>query len=158
MVIVPTRATPGEVINPCVKSSQFLSNILSVIEANPAWEGIRVNEKGYITEGTISKIFAKIGDALVTSPSYMGLLKGITRQIVIELVVAMGITVQERPITKTELITADEVFLTFTSAGVLPVVRIGGWKIGEGIPGRLTKRVIERYSACINTKNSSLRS
>jgi branched-chain amino acid aminotransferase len=78
---------------------------------------------------------------LLTPPPDAGILEGITRNAVMELAVAAGIDCREATLTRHDLYTADECFLTGTAAEVIPVVEIDGRKIGAGTPGPITNRL-----------------
>ncbi|NLK00578.1 MAG: branched-chain amino acid aminotransferase, partial [Clostridia bacterium] len=78
-------------------------------------------------------------------PAHLGLLKGITRDTVMELAEERGVVVKEEVFTRYEVYTADECFLTGTAAEVIPVVKVDGRRIGGGEPGALTKKLIDDY-------------
>jgi branched-chain amino acid aminotransferase len=142
IITVPTRRYPVESINPLIKSSNFGANILAKIEGIRHFEAIMLNENGYLTEGTISNIFICKKRVLITPPPYLGLLNGITRNFVIELAKAEGIEVKEEIISRFELYSSDEAFLTFTSAGIVPITKIDGRIVRNGKPGIITQRLI----------------
>ena len=74
-----------------------------------------------------------------------GILEGITRDAVIEIASATGIVVREIPLTKHDVYVADECFLTGTAAEVIPVVKVDSRQIGTGLPGPITRDLIERF-------------
>ncbi len=139
IITVPTRKHLIESTNPLIKSSNFGSNILAKIESTACFEAIMLNENGYVTEGTISNIFICKKGVLITPPVYLGLLKGITRGVVIEL---SEVEVKEEVISRFDLYSSDEAFLTFTSAGIVPVTKIDGRIIGNGQPGIITQKLL----------------
>ncbi|MEW6608998.1 MAG: aminotransferase class IV [bacterium] len=141
IITVPTRRHFIESTNPLVKSSNFAANIMAKIEVTSHFEAIMFNKNGYVTEGTISNIFVCKKGKLVTPPIYLGLLRGITRDFIIELAQKEQIEVKEETITRFDLYCCDEVFLTFTSAGIVPVIQIDGRIIGNGHPGILTQKL-----------------
>lgn len=147
IVTVPTRRNIPEAINPRIKSLNYLNNILAKIEGKLSGklEALMLTNDGYVCECTGDNIFALRGKDLLTPPVYLGALKGITRDVVIEIGAAMGLKVREEPFTRYELYTADEVFLTGTAAEVVPVVEIDGRKIGSGAPGPSTRDLIARF-------------
>ena len=144
IVTVPTVRNLPEAINPSIKSLNYLNNILAKIEAKNSGcvEALMLNHQGYVAECTGDNVFM-IKDEngapiLLTPPTYLGALKGITRQAIIEISQAKKIAFEERILTRHDFFNADEVFLTGTAAEVIPVVKIDGRKIGSGKPGRVT--------------------
>ena len=84
---------------------------------------------------------------VITPPTYLVALPGITRRVIIEEAKKAGYEVQERPFTRHELYVADECFLTGTAAEAIPVVEVDGRLIGDGKPGPVTKDLIKRFRA-----------
>jgi len=145
IITVPTRRHFLESTNPLVKSSNFEANILARIESSPYFEAIMLNEKGYVTEGTISNIFIGKKGILITPPDYLGLLKGITREWIMELATIEGIEVKVETMSRFDLYSCDEAFLTFTSAGIVPVTEIDKRPVGNGKPGVLTQKLLLHF-------------
>ncbi len=129
--------------DPAAKTGEHLFHVLAVREArgHEAQEALLVDGDGCVTEGASSNVFAVRDGSLETPPLQVGLLAGVTRALVIELARQLGIPLRERPLPLGDLERADEVFLTSTVREVLPVVRIGGCRIGSGAPGPVTARV-----------------
>lgn len=146
IVTVPTRRHLIESTNPLIKSSNFGANILAKIESTAYFEAIMLNENGYVTEGTISNIFICKKDVLITPPAYLGLLKGITRGLVMEL---SEVEVKEEVISRFDLYSCEEAFLTFTSAGIIPVTKIDGRSIGNGQPGVITQKLLSLLNSLV---------
>jgi branched-chain amino acid aminotransferase len=142
------RNHPGSV-DPSIKSGNYLSSVLALREArarNPkAHEAILCSPDGFIAEGATSNVFLVTRGVVRTPALDVGILAGITRSKVLQVVRAAGIPVQESRITPDELRHADETFLTSAARGVLPVVRIDGQNIGDGIPGPLTQKIMALY-------------
>lgn len=144
IVTVPTVRNHPEAVNPAIKSLNYLNNILAKIEAKNAGclEAIMLNHQGYVAECTGDNIFMvkqrKNGPVLMTPPGYVGGLKGITRDSIIQIAEKKKMNFQERILTRHELFNADEVFLTGTAAEVIPVVKIDGRAVGNGTPGKVT--------------------
>ena len=149
MVTVGTRRNNPEALNPGIKSLNYLNNILAKIEAINAGvpECVMLNHEGFVAEATGDNIFAVKGDTLVTPPIWCGILAGITREVVMELGRELGYTVVENVMTRYDLYTADEVFLTGTAAEIIGVGTIDSRAIGRGRPGPVTKRLAERFHA-----------
>ena len=106
-----------------------------------AVEAIYVNSQGQALEGTTSNLFAFFGQTLVTPPSH-GILKGITRQLILSLAQAL-FPVKKQPVQLDQLLTADEVFITGTNKGVVPVIQIDDTVISSGQPGKNTRKLIQ---------------
>lgn len=147
VVTAAIRRSSAEVLNPRVKSLNYLNNILAKIEGTLAgcMEAIMINSEGYVSEATGDNIFIVKNGAVITPPQYAGILEGITRNTVIELAQDAGLPVFERLFTRHDLYTADECFLTGTAAEIIPVVKVDGRKIGSGKPGEITWRLIRAF-------------
>lgn len=130
-----------------IKSMNYLNSILAKLEANAvgADEAIMLDRRGFVAEGTGENVFIVKSGVIYTPSRASGILPGITRARVIKLAQEMGYEVVERDITPAELLTADEVFLTGTAAGIVPVVKISGRTIGDGKPGPITRKLIEKF-------------
>jgi branched-chain amino acid aminotransferase len=143
IVTVPARRDIPEGISPQIKSLNYLNNILAKIEAINAGveEAIMLNQDGFVAECTGDNIFMVKNQALITPPVHVGILKGITRDAVIDLAGKAKIPVKEDIITRYDLYNADECFLTGSAAEIVPVVRIDNRVISIGKPGPLTLRL-----------------
>jgi branched-chain amino acid aminotransferase len=149
IVTVPTTRSLHSALNPAIKSLNYLNNILAKIEANNAGveEAVMLNAEGFVAECTGDNLFIVKNGALSTPPLSAGALYGITRQTVIELAEEAGLAVSEPNLTRYDLFNADECFITGTAAEIVPVVKIDGRVIGNGNPGRITRRLEEDYHA-----------
>jgi len=117
-------------------------------------EAIMLDQAGHISEGTGENIFLVINGKLVTPAIYNNTLMGITRDTAIKLAQnELGIETIERNITRYELYTADECFLTGTAAHITPVAEIDHRKIGNGEIGQITKKLQKIYSDVIRGNN-----
>jgi branched-chain amino acid aminotransferase len=125
---------------------QYLNSILAKIETHKAGyqEAILLNEAGYVADGSGENIFLVRDGVLITPPLYASILEGITRASIITLAGDEGIPVVEREITRGELYTADEVFVTGTAAEVCPINEIDDHPIGVG---PVTRRLQDRFFA-----------
>ena len=130
-----------------VKSMNYLNNILAKLEANAvgADEAIMLDDRGFVSEGTADNVFIVKNGVIYTPPRASGALPGITRARVMRLAEELGYKVVEKDITPAELWTADEVFLTGTAAGIVPVTKIAGRVVGDGKPGPITRKLMERF-------------
>jgi D-alanine transaminase len=135
-----------------IKSVSLLPNVLAKQAAREqgAREAWFVDDKGRVTEGSSSNAWIVTRDGtLVTRHVDQGILKGITRTVVLEVLAAQGLKLEERPFTVDEAYGAREAFLTSASQIVLPVVRIDGRPVGNGAPGLLAtalRRDFHRYA------------
>jgi len=134
-------------LNPEIKSLNYLNNILARLEVvrADAHEGLMLNHLGQVAEATGDNVFIVRGGLLRTPPAHAGILEGITRQVVLELAAEMELSVREEAMTLYEVYTADECFLTGTAAEIAPVAELDGRVIGDGRPGPITKRLMERF-------------
>jgi D-alanine transaminase len=125
-----------------IKATALLGNVLLRQEAEDAGaeEAILIRD-GLVTEGSSTNPFAVQGGEILTPPRSNHLLRGVTRDLVLELARGAGVPCAERQITRDELETADEIWVCSSSREVQPVTRLDGKPVGEGIPGPLFRRV-----------------
>lgn len=144
--VVNRRSSP-DVLNPQIKSLNYLNNILvklSSVQAD-ADEALILNRDGYVTEGSADNIFIVKKGIIKTPPIYLGALEGITRNAIIDIAEEIGLQVEQEPFTLHDVYIADEVFLTGTAAEVIPVVTVDGREIGNGYPGPLTNQLLTEF-------------
>ena len=134
-------------LNPMIKSNNLLNNALAMQDAlrRGGTEAIMRNHRGELTECTQSNLFVVAGGAALTPPLDAGLLPGITREFVFEVGSDAGVPVREQVLHDEELFAADECFLTSTTKEVVPIVQVDDRRIGEGLPGPITKRLLEAF-------------
>jgi branched-chain amino acid aminotransferase len=134
-------------ISPKVKSLNYLNNVLAKWEAIDAGvpEAVMLNHLGYVCECTGDNIFIVKSGELQTPTEDSGILIGITRQVVMAIARAAGISAAEKNLTRHDLYTADECFLTGTGAEIVPVTQIDNRKIGDGKVGKMTKQLIDAF-------------
>lgn len=147
VITASTRKNLNAALSSQIKSLNYLNNILAKMEAIEAGaaEAIMINKDGQVTECTTENIFICCGTTLITPPIYVGILEGITRATVMELAQSMGFAVKEEPFGTHDIYVADECFVTGTGAEILPVVKVDGRVIGDGVPGTMTKQLLEMY-------------
>lgn len=104
-----------------------------------------LNEQGYVAECTGDNVFIVKDGRLLTPPISAGALDGITRRVILELADQLGVSKEEQTLTRYDIFTADECFLTGTAAEVIPVVSLDRRKIGSGKPGVLTRRFLDAF-------------
>jgi branched-chain amino acid aminotransferase len=147
-----TAATPihhRESLSPRIKSLNYLSHILAKVEGIAAGvdEVIMLDAQGYVAEASGMNLFAVTNGTLKTPPAYAGILRGVTRDAIIELAREATYGVEELPLNRYDLYTADEMFLTGTAAEVVPVTKLDGRVIGTGRPGPTTQELAKRFKA-----------
>jgi branched-chain amino acid aminotransferase len=149
-IVGRTRYAPGvptSTVDPQVKSGNYLGSVMAVAEARKrgAYEAILCDNVGRITEGSSSNFFIVRGGFVSTPPLSVGLLEGITRRKVMQILAAEKIRLAEQALWPIDLHSADEAFLTSSVRGVVPVSRADGEPIGSGKPGPITGRVMQAY-------------
>jgi branched-chain amino acid aminotransferase len=142
------RPAPGALM-PQVKSLNYLNNIMAKVEAIQAnaLEAVMLNEQGYVAECTGDNLFLMKNGTLLTPLISDGALDGITRAVIIELAEKLAVPVVEKSLTRYDIFTADECFLTGTAAEVIPVVALDRRTIGSGKPGPFTARFLDAFHA-----------
>lgn len=150
-----TRVRRGDTLANA-KTLNYANNVLAKIEAvrKGADEAIMLTREGYLAEGTVSNIFFVKGGVLYTPSLKTGILEGITRGIVIKLARKLKIKVMEDLSKKERLYAADECFITFSGRGIVPILKIDKRLVGNGKPGKITKRLIEAYDKKTRTAGS----
>lgn len=130
-----------------IKSVALLANVLAYRQAQKAGaaDAIFVEPGGLISEATAGNVFIVAAGELRTPPKGSKALPGITREFILQSARAAGIPCAEKPVTKTELAEAAEVFLTSTTNEALPVGSVDGRRIGDGKAGPVTARVYEQF-------------
>ncbi|HEY1172423.1 MAG TPA: D-amino-acid transaminase [Verrucomicrobiae bacterium] len=134
-----------------IKAVALLANVLAAQAAREqgADEAILLRDD-LVTEASRSNV-AIVKDGVVrTHPLTTGILNGITRQVVVKLCAQLGIPLQEEAFSKTDLFTADEVFLMGTTVEVMPVVEMEGSKIAHGQAGPVTRKLQVAFDQCVH--------
>lgn len=151
IVTASSRRVPSDCLDPRIKSLNYLNNILAKIEARQAGclEAVMLNREGFVSECTGDNIFIARGGGLFTPAAYHGALDGITRQTVMQVAESLGIPAHETALTRYDLYTADECFMTGTGAEIIPVIKIDGRKVGDGVPGPVTERLRKGFGELI---------
>jgi len=146
VVISPYKTSPDDPIAGH-KCTAYLPRLLALRDAHAkhAGEALWFTTSNLLAEGSISNVFVVRQGRLCTPPRETPVLPGITRAAVLELALAAGLDTAEKPLTINDLLDADEVFLTNTIMGVMPVGRVERREIGNGKPGELTRRLRADY-------------
>jgi branched-chain amino acid aminotransferase len=136
-------------LDPAIKSSNLLNNILAVREARDrgAEEPLLLSVEGFLAEGASTNVFVAKDGVLRTPPLETGILAGITREVVIELAAGLGLPCRAEPLRLGDLLGADEAFLSSTTREVVPIHAVDDRPVGDGRPGPLTRRVMEAFRA-----------
>lgn len=154
VVTSPFKVISADALDPRVKCiGRYASNILAKQEANRvgAGEALLLNAAGQIAECTGDNIFLIQGGIVRTPHPASGILKGVTRDTVIDLAREAGLEVREEFLTPFDIYEADEAFLTGTAAEVIPMVTLDRRPLGNGKPGPITKDLIEKFHAHTST-------
>lgn len=153
IITCATRRPAPAALMPQVKSLNYLNNIMAKVEAIQAnaLEAVMLNEQGYVAECTGDNLFLLKNGTLLTPLISDGALDGITRAVILEIAEKLGIPVKECSLTRYDVFTADECFLTGTAAEVIPVVALDRRVIGSGKPGPFTARFLEAFHQLTST-------
>jgi D-alanine transaminase len=148
VLIVPENRWPRVDI----KSVSLLPNVLAKEAAHAAGakEAWFVDAEGYVTEGASTNAWIVTREGkILTRPADYGILRGVTRTVLLDVIAAHRLTLEERAFTVEEAYAAREAFVTSASQSVMPVVRIDGWPVGNGAPGLVAsalRRDFHRYA------------
>lgn len=141
------QRNPPEALNPAAKTGNYMNSLLAYLAAAKAGldDAIMLNADGHVTEGTTFNIFYVNRGIVATSPLDIGILEGITRRVIFEICDELKIPYREIRFPPEYLYAADEVFITGSVKEVLPVTHLGERKIANGKPGKITRRIHERF-------------
>lgn len=147
VVIASTVRISPNALSARIKSLNYLNNIMARIEAIDAGvpEAIMLNANGMVAEATADNVFIIARGSVITPPANSGSLEGITRGVVMELSRAAGLPMVEADLTRYDLYTCDECFLTGTGAELVPVTQIDRRPVGDGKPGAITRQLIAAF-------------
>ena len=147
----PTPIAHRENLSPRVKSLNYLSHIMAKVEGIAAGvdDVIMLDSSGHVAEASGMNLFVVSGNVLRTPPAYAGILRGVTRDAVLELAADAGYGAEEQLLNRYDLYTADEVFLTGTAAEVIAITKLDGRVIGSGSQGRVTHDLAVRFRALV---------
>lgn len=145
LVTASVRRPAADALDPRVKSLNYLNNALAKREARlrGADEALVLNHAGLVAEASVANVFAVRDGALATPPATDGALEGITRRTVLELARERGIPAAERSLGRFDLFASQEVFLTGSGAGLVPVRTLDGQPIGP--PGPVYTTLLEAF-------------
>lgn len=151
LITAGTPINQREALSPRVKSLNYLNHILAKVEATNAGadDAIMLDAGGFIAEATGMNLFVWKHDVLYTPAVYAGLLKGVTRDVIIEIAQEAGYRVVETMLNRYDLYTAEEAFLTGTAAEVAPIRLVDGRLIGAGKAGPVTRDLRARFQKLV---------
>lgn len=156
LITASTRKLGPAGLDPRIKSLNYLSNIMARMEATAAGadEAVMLNSAGNVAEGTVVNIFIVNGAVLSTPPPDEGALEGITRGAVMEVARRLGMEVLQKRLAPYDMYTADEIFLTGTGAGLVPVRRIDGRDVGRGAPWPVFAAISQGFEDLVEQETS----
>ncbi len=145
LIISQAQRIPPEAVDPTVKNYHWMDMVAGLYEAykRGGETAVLVDGQGNIVEGPGFNIFV-VKNGQVATPA-RGILEGITRKTVMELAQGLNIALEARAVAATEARQADEVFITSTAGGVMPVTQVDGRILGDGQPGPLTQQFRQQY-------------
>jgi branched-chain amino acid aminotransferase len=149
MITPSVRHTPPQCVEPRLKTVSRMNLVLAELEAqqaDPEAYALLLDLEGNITEYTSGNFFVVRHGRLLT-PFERTSLGGIARETVLEFAAELGIPTQEADITPYDACNGDEAFITSTSKCILPVAQLNGIRIGDAVPGPITRRLLEHWSA-----------
>jgi branched-chain amino acid aminotransferase len=150
------RRIDDQSIPPMAKASgNYLNSVLATQECrrNGYDESILLDRNGNVSEASGENIFLVRNGKLHTPQLADSILEGITRNTAITIAKELGYEVVERPISRTELYLADEIFLTGTAAEIIGITKIDGNIVGNGREGSITKSIRENYENIVTGKS-----
>jgi len=153
VIIAKRRRISPSMLDPSVKSLNYLNNIMAKVEAIDVGllEAVMLNASGNVSECTGDNLFMVKGGRLLTPPTSAGMLVGVTRNVTMMLARRAGIEVIEKDITPAELKEAEEVFVTGTAAEIMAVTKVDEKVIGDGKAGAVTTRLLRAFREFIET-------
>lgn len=151
LAVVPARKFAVTSISPQAKYSARLGSVLAVMDAQLRGvdEALFMDTMGSVTESTASNFGILARGTILTPPCYLGLLWGITREVLFELAARLRVPIEEALLTRHDLYNAQEAFLTSTLKEVIGVTQIDGRVIGPGRPGPVTQRLLRGFRALV---------
>jgi len=155
MIVSSMRRIPNECTSTKIKSCNYLNHVLMRMEANEAGadDAIELDTEGYVCEAPGYNVFAVKRDTLITPLD--NILMGVTRATVMELAAAAGLPVKVGRVQVFDLYNADEVFLSSTAGGIVPVTQLDGRLISNGLVGQSTRLIRDAYQQLLESGTKS---
>ena len=153
MATCSSRRPSHDILSPQVKSLNYLNNVMAKVEALQAGaeEGLILNDLGLVAECTGDNVFVIRDGFITTPPITAGALPGITRAAVIDIAKELGIPLADRDLSRHDIYTCDECFLTGTAAEVIAATKLDQRVLGTGKPGPITQKIIARFREIVGT-------
>ena len=154
--VVSWRKFSDSSIPPQAKmGGNYLNSIIATQEAkrNGYDEAILLNHNGNVSEAPGENIFIVREGKLITPPLSSSALEGITRDAIIKIGRDLDLDVQESDVTRSEMLMAEEIFLTGTAAEITPITSMDGKSVGDGKPGEITKKMMNDYTDIVMNRN-----
>lgn len=150
----PVKRSPSNASFPEAKSAAYQNGLMAQLEpkSKEIYEWLFLDSEGYVNEVTVGNLFVVtyVGSRpLLLTPPTQGILNGVTRQTVIECALHAGISTKERMLTRHEIYNASEAFLTNTSWEILSICKLDQRKIGQDLPGKITKQLQKQFQKII---------
>ncbi len=154
MMTAGTPIPQREALSPRVKSLNYLCHIMAKMEGANAGvdEVLMLDAHGWVAEASGMNLFVVRDGVLRTPPAYAGILRGVTRDVVIDLATAAGVPVREEILNRYDVYTADEAFLTGTAAEIAAIREVDGRSIGTVVPGPITLDLHKRFHALVRSE------
>ena len=150
-VIPAQRSVPSRLIDPKIKNRSriyYQMANLQAQKADPEAWALLTDEDGFLTEGTGSNFFV-VKDGGLLTPEPRNILRGVTRQAVLELAESIGLACQQCNLEPYDVMTADEAFFTSTPFTIMPATRFNGHDVGSGEPGPVTRRLMSAWNQMV---------
>jgi branched-chain amino acid aminotransferase len=157
LVFSSYRRVAPDALDSRVKSLNYGNNLMARLEAirRGADDAVMLDPQGFVAEASAANLFI-VRDGRLITPWPKACLEGITRSSALELAATAGIETQERDIVPTEVLNADEVFLTGTGSEIVPVVAVEGQEIGDGHAGPVTCDLAKRYGSLVRSEGTPI--
>ncbi len=149
VVLVAVRRNLRTAIDPQAKTGNYLNSVMALAEARArgGFEAVMLDHRDPITEGASSNVFLVVSNVLLTPSLEVGILRGVTREVVLEVARKAGLRVLEVPVVEEMMKSADEVFITSSIREIVPVVAVDETPIGVGRPGPVYARIRREFAA-----------
>ena len=136
-----------EALDPNIKSGNYLNNMMAIKEARERgfFDAIMLNSQGVITEGTTFNFWLVEGQSVLTPPMESGILRGITREKLLEIIAESDLQLREEFLRPEQAYGASECFITSSTKELVPVVQLDDQKIGRGAPGPVYQQLHQRF-------------
>ena len=154
VALVSVRRNLRTALDPNIKSGNYMNNVLALMEAREqnALDAVMLNAQGFVTEATTSNVFAVWGGKVRTPRAEAGILEGISRALLKEVMTKNRIPFEEIDISQDQFCSAEEIFLTGTVKELMPVAQVDREKVGKECPGPITRKLMQLYRDEINRR------